>query len=32
MLILQKKIDQIFNETYLTEFIRNKPIELTLMK
>lgn len=31
MMVLQKKIDEIFNETYLSEFIRNKPVELTIM-
>lgn len=30
MMILQKKIDKVFNETYLSEFIRNKPVELSL--
>jgi len=30
MLILQKKIDKIFNETFLSEFVRNKPVELNL--
>lgn len=30
MLLLQKKIENVFNETYLSEFVRNKPVELTL--
>ena len=30
MLILQKKIDKIFDETFLSEFVRNKPVELNL--
>lgn len=32
MMLLQKKVDKVFKETYLSEFIRNKPVELTIPK
>lgn len=32
MMILQKKVEKVFYETYLSEFVRNKPVELTISK